>query len=134
MMNLTCLGGYSWLLNFVRLNRPAEALAELTPAAPVLLEMNETRHATLGVLGACHALAGRLDEALSSFRAILEPTLLARMDPAAFDFYLVETLLTLGKAPEECILYLTLVSERAKAVGDLIVARRAHELLAQVNQ
>src|SRR5216683_3952264 len=113
------------------LKHPSEALEVLEPIAEYLLSADETRHATLGVLGLSHALLGRLDEAKTCFDQMLDPNL-ARMDPSAFDLLLVEFLVSSGEMKDECKEYLSIAFRQAQEAGDREVAARAESLLRQL--
>jgi tetratricopeptide (TPR) repeat protein len=113
------------------LKQPAEALQILAPAAGDLLAAEETRHATLGVLGTIYAELGRSEEAERCLREMIEPSL-ARMYPSAFDFMLVESLVARGETPDLCKEYLATVLRQAQEADDRMVAAQADSLLARL--
>lgn len=114
------------------LKRPDEALDEIMPIAGELLGMNETRHASLGVLGACYASLGRIEDARNCFREMLQPQILTKMSSNSYDFYLVEALVARGEMPEECRSYLDLVGEKAARCEDEMTRKRVQALLRKL--
>jgi tetratricopeptide (TPR) repeat protein len=110
------------------LKQPAQALEVLDPVFDELVAERGSRHATLGLRGAILFALGRVEEAERGFREMLEPSL-SRMDPSAFDFRLVESLISEGLRKEDCEHYLKIVYQRAQEANDQGVLKRAEGLL-----
>lgn len=115
-----------YLLFFLK--QPAQALEVLEPVYQRLLAEEGSRHGALGLWGAILLELGRVQEAKDSFREMLQPSLW-RMDPAAFDFQLVEALISKGLMKEECEHYLKIARQRAHESNDEAVMKRSEQLL-----
>ncbi|HEV8582817.1 MAG TPA: hypothetical protein VGX68_27445 [Thermoanaerobaculia bacterium] len=109
------------------LKQPQQALEVLDPVFEELMALEGCRHATLGLRGTILFALGRVEEAQDSFREMLQPSLW-RMDPSAFDFRLVESLISAGLMKEECKEYLNIAYHQAQQTNDEDVMARADHL------
>ncbi len=115
------------------LREPAEALKMLDSVFDELVAEVGSRHAALAVRGEILFALERTEEAGQCFRDMIQPSL-RRMDPSAFDFRLVESLISGGLMKEECMQYLNIAYHQAKQANDEGVMERVDYLRGLLQQ